>query len=272
MPASVARAVRGIVASYHRIAPTSNISDVPFSCPIELVRKGDLVLSADPEEGVAASPRRVTATIKDWTPCLVHIGFGRPDGSLSASDLVLTRLHPVWTKQRKWQHAANLQRGDLLQDDNGKGVRVLGYRQVWGKSDTYNLTVTGLHTFFVIVGGTPILVHNAVVPPFPPDPQAIPPDIYRSGGTNPANLTPRPSDDGILSFRSSLTNPIDTVNGGPFGGRPVFPPGKPYFTIDTSKLPLGSVIPDNVPPGHVGVQNVPPDVLQKAVSGKFPSL
>jgi hypothetical protein len=35
--------------------------------------------------------------------------------------------------------------------------------------------------------------------------------------------------------------------------------------IDTSLLPEGSVVYDNVPPGHVFVEGVPPDVLKEAV-------
>ena len=69
--------------------------------PIELVRKGDFVLSVDPEANLSPSPGRVTATINDWTPCLVHIAIERADGTASVSDLMVTRPHPIWTKQRK---------------------------------------------------------------------------------------------------------------------------------------------------------------------------
>jgi hypothetical protein len=30
--------------------------------------------------------------------------------------------------------------------------------------------------------------------------------------------------------------------------------GQPYIEVETGKLPPGTVIPDNVPPGHVGVK------------------
>jgi hypothetical protein len=85
--------------------------------------------------------------------------------------------------------------------------------------------------------------------------------IYREGRPNPGNLTPRPSDNGQLSFRSSLSNPYPL----PEGARPVFRPGEPYLGIDTSLLPEGSVVYDDVPPGHVFVEGVPPDVLKEAV-------
>lgn len=92
--------------------------------------------------------------------------------------------------------------------------------------------------------------------------------IYRGGGTNPGNLTPRPQDNGELSFRGSLSNPWPL----PEGQRPPLPAGQPYFGVDTSKLPPGSVIYDDIPPGHVSVKDVPAEVVKDAIieKGKFP--
>ena len=57
------------------------------------------------------------------------------------------------------------------------------------------------------------------------------------------------------------------------GQNPVFRFGDDYFGITTSKLPPGSVIPDNIPPGHVGVTGVTPAELKSAVTikGKLPN-
>jgi len=106
----------------------------------------------------------------------------------------------------------------------------------------------------------------------------IPPVIYREGRPSPSNLTPRPQDGGHLSFRDSLSNPIQPGTPGPLGGqRPVLRPGQDYMAIDTSRLPPGSVIPDGVPgslttpPGHVSVVDVPPDVLRNAVIPRPPT-
>ncbi len=41
--------------------------------------------------------------------------------------------------------------------------------------------------------------------------------------------------------------------------------GDSCFGISTSKLPPGSVIPDNLPPGHISVTGVTPAQLQGAV-------
>ena len=94
----------------------------------------------------------------------------------------------------------------------------------------------------------------------------VPKVIYRQGTPSPSNLTPRGVDAGDLSFRDSLSNRRGT------GQPPVLNPGKDFIGIDTSKLPPGSVIYDNVPPGHVTVRGVTPEQLKAAVveRGKFP--
>jgi hypothetical protein len=93
------------------------------------------------------------------------------------------------------------------------------------------------------------------------DTPEIPTLIYRDGGTNPANLTPRPQDEGKLSFRDSLSNPY------PMDGKPVLGSSDVYIEVDTSKLPPGSVIPDGgtngLPVGHVSVKDVSPQVLKE---------
>src|SRR5690606_5509097 len=91
------------------------------------------------------------------------------------------------------------------------------------------------------------LVHNTC------GPDTAPNLLYRSGKTNPGNLTPRPNDDGLLSFRNSLSYPIDPTQPGPLNGTPVFPSGKPYFAINADGLPAGSSLPDDIPPGHVSI-------------------
>jgi len=91
--------------------------------------------------------------------------------------------------------------------------------------------------------------------------------VYRSGGTNPANLT---GED--LSFRTSLSNPIDS-SGQPVDGQVVFQPGKPAFGVDVAKLPEGSAVLDNTPPGHVTVNATTEaikDAVDPATKIKFP--
>ncbi len=85
--------------------------------------------------------------------------------------------------------------------------------------------------------------------------------IFRSGGTNPGNLT---GED--LSFRNSLSNPIGS------GNNPVFAPGDKYFGVDVSKLPQGSAVLDNNPARHVTVNAAAQDIKNAiVVKGKLPN-
>lgn len=95
-----------------------------------------------------------------------------------------------------------------------------------------------------------------------------PPFVYRQGAPSPSNLTPRPTDFGKLSFRDSLSNPHPLLP----GQKPVFDFGKDFIKVDTSKLPAGTVIPDNIPPGHVSIQGATPEQIKAAVvdRGKLP--
>jgi hypothetical protein len=88
--------------------------------------------------------------------------------------------------------------------------------------------------------------------------------IFRNGGTAPNNLTPRPKDEDVLSFRDSLSNPYPL----PPGQVPVLRIGNDYRQFDVSKLPPGSVIFDHNPPGHVGVRGVSLQELRDAIVGK----
>lgn len=72
--------------------------------------------------------------------------------------------------------------------------------------------------------------------------------------------------DGV-SARDSLSNPL------PADGPSVLNPGKPYIAIETSRLPPGSVIVDNVPPGHVSIRATADEIVEaidRSRSGKFP--
>jgi hypothetical protein len=89
--------------------------------------------------------------------------------------------------------------------------------------------------------------------------------IYRKGGVNPGNLTPRAKDAGRLSFWDSLTAQTSDCE-------PAFPPGAEWFAIDVRRLPASAIEYDNVPPGHVSLDGLPPNVVKDAVvkKGRIP--
>jgi RHS repeat-associated protein len=123
--------------------------------PIEKVQPGDRVLATEPETG-RTEARTVT---KVWVHDDTLLDL-RLDG---AGTLTTTEDHPFWNEtDRQWQKAERLDRGDLLRTPSG--ARVAAVRLDWNTAHTgraYNLTVDGLHTYYVVAGLRAVLVHNA---------------------------------------------------------------------------------------------------------------
>src|SRR5690606_32464837 len=73
----------------------------------------------------------------------------------------------VWNEtDQQWQMPTDLDPGDMLVTDSGRVVAVAGVDPSRTRSEmAYNLAVADLHTYYVIAGDTPILVHNHVPAP-----------------------------------------------------------------------------------------------------------
>jgi hypothetical protein len=74
--------------------------------------------------------------------------------------LTTTFHHPFYDRtQAAFVEAANLQPGDDLQTTSGPAT-VVEKRTYHTTATTYDLTINGLHTYYVLAGTTPVLVHN----------------------------------------------------------------------------------------------------------------
>lgn len=126
--------------------------------PIEQVRVGDQVLSSDPATG-ATGARRVDGTIytpddRDFTDLVVQTGAKA--GTLTATD-----HHPFWSENRQnWVDAADLQVGDQVRTASGTTATVSDVRHRTTLQAAYNLSVSDLHTYYVLAGPVSVLVHN----------------------------------------------------------------------------------------------------------------
>nr|WP_234340660.1 RHS repeat-associated core domain-containing protein [Streptomyces sp. NRRL F-5630] len=126
---------------------------------LEDIALGDMVLATDPKTGRAA-PRKVLAVIvteddKDFTRLSIH-------GDRENSSITATDTHPFWSLNRgTWVEVSDLRRGELLRDSDGKAARVSSVRHFTEHQRTYDLTIEGLHTYYVLAGQTPVLVHNS---------------------------------------------------------------------------------------------------------------
>jgi YD repeat-containing protein len=122
--------------------------------PISDIRPGDLVQATDPATG-EHGPREVTDT---WVheDKLVDLHL---DGGLLVST---TEDHPFWNHtDQRWQPAATLDPDDQLVTSTGDTVTVNGFDPTSARLDAaYNLTIDGIHSYYVVAGANEVLVHN----------------------------------------------------------------------------------------------------------------
>ncbi|MCU7729892.1 polymorphic toxin-type HINT domain-containing protein [Actinoplanes sp. KI2] len=131
--------------------------------PIDQVKLGDKVMATDPTTG-RTQARTVTALITGiGTKQMVELTID-VDGKKGTKTATIdaTDNHPIWAPDlHRWVKAADLKPGSMLETGPGTYVQVTATRS-WTAQNTevHNLTVDGLHTYYVVAGGTPILVHN----------------------------------------------------------------------------------------------------------------
>nr|WP_107054758.1 polymorphic toxin-type HINT domain-containing protein [Streptomyces sp. NRRL WC-3725] len=132
---------------------------------IEDVKLGDKVLATDPETGRTA-PKKVTRLIRtDGDKYFNELSIATKDG---VEKLTATKEHPFWSPSRRdWVPAGELTPGMTLRTEKGDTVVVTGNRAFTQRARTYNLTVDDLHTYYVLAGDTPVLVHNSTCGPVP---------------------------------------------------------------------------------------------------------
>ncbi|MDX2853096.1 polymorphic toxin-type HINT domain-containing protein [Streptomyces sp. PA03-3a] len=128
--------------------------------PIATVKKGDKVEAADPDTGKHREGHTVTATLVNHDYDLVDVAIRQADGAVIT--LHTTAKHPFWNDTRRtWVPAGKLKAGDALNTVDNTQVRVVKVTIRLGDRDMYNLTVADLHTYYVLAGATPVLVHNS---------------------------------------------------------------------------------------------------------------
>ncbi|WHM36621.1 polymorphic toxin-type HINT domain-containing protein [Streptomyces sp. BPTC-684] len=190
---------------------------------IESVKVGDQVTATDPLSG-KTGPRRVTALIvtehdKIFNDLTIKTRRGH-------ERLTATTEHPFWSpSQQMWVEAGKLTRGMTLRAVDGTTVEVEGNRSYEKNARTYNLTIDDLHTYYVLAGSTPILVHNSG--PFCGEP---------IGG----KIGDRLGGEDFHGSEYSLDEIVEFVNGHTGDGNPTM--GRPTVTeIETALREAGPV-------------------------------
>ncbi|GJF32690.1 hypothetical protein KNE206_53900 [Kitasatospora sp. NE20-6] len=127
--------------------------------PIDELEIGEEILATDPETG-ETGPHKIDATIltpddRQFTTLTIRTADG------ATSSLTATDHHPFWSENHhQWLDAAGLAPGDSLRTNGGSPVTVTKVNHWTGLQAAFNLTVRDLHTYYVLAGATPVLVHN----------------------------------------------------------------------------------------------------------------
>ncbi|WP_418958856.1 polymorphic toxin-type HINT domain-containing protein [Streptomyces tritici] len=139
----------------HSFPPgTRVLTAAGLTVPIESVRFGDEVLATDPVTGLTTL-RTVTRTFtthddKDFTRL-----------TTAAGTVTATDTHPFWlVDERRWADAGDIETGDLLRVPSGATLTVAKVDRFTQRQTTHDLSVAGIHTYYVLAGTTPVLVHN----------------------------------------------------------------------------------------------------------------
>ncbi|MEV6349920.1 ricin-type beta-trefoil lectin domain protein [Actinoplanes sp. NPDC051851] len=131
--------------------------------PIEQVEPGDEVTVTDPESGETRT-EQVTAAIEGTgAKRLVRVTIDTDgDKGSKTAEITATDGHPFWVEELgEWVKATDLTAGQLLRTSAGTYVQITAITHWTEPRDTvHNLTVSDIHTYYVLAGAAPILVHN----------------------------------------------------------------------------------------------------------------
>ncbi|WP_246113569.1 Hint domain-containing protein [Streptomyces montanus] len=163
------------------------------SKPIDAISVGDKVLATDPNTGITRSAP-VTATYSHPADRLLQIALA--DGGR----IVTTPGHRMYVQGRGWVRASDLHTGDPLRTATSAVDDVVGIRPLTAPQRVWDLSVADLHTFYVLAGITPVLVHNVNCPTYV--------DVAPSGNGIVADIDAK----GLFSFAIKVGS--DTPRGG----------------------------------------------------------
>ena len=128
--------------------------------PIRDVQVGDKVLATDPKTGETTA-KEVTALHNNLDNDLVDVEVEVAAQGGGTRILHTTANHPFWDKTLgRWVDAGALQPGHRLVTTEAGTVAVVDRQPVHGSDYMLNLTVSDLHTYYVLAGNVPVLVHN----------------------------------------------------------------------------------------------------------------
>ncbi|MET8964277.1 polymorphic toxin-type HINT domain-containing protein [Streptomyces sp. NPDC004074] len=128
---------------------------------IEDVKAGDKVTATDPETGKTATHDVVNTIVTKHDDHFVKVLVAAPGTGHSKGSLTATITHPFWSPSMgRWVNGGDLHAGMDLRTPDGHSVKIASVRHYVKRQITYDLTISDVHTYYVLAGQTPVLVHN----------------------------------------------------------------------------------------------------------------
>ncbi|MEV7006698.1 RHS repeat-associated core domain-containing protein [Streptosporangium sp. NPDC051022] len=130
--------------------------------PVEKVDLGERVVATDPNTGETAAKPVVGLILGDGAKTLVRVTVDTDgDRGSATGQVVATDGHPFWVEStRTWLTADKLQPGMWLRTSSGTHVQVTATKKWTAHERVHNFTIADVHTYYVLAGPAPVLVHN----------------------------------------------------------------------------------------------------------------
>ncbi len=140
---------------------------------IEKIKPGEKVLATDPLTGRTAPQPVVAAFTGVAYLNLVQITVDTDGRKGDATAVILaTEHHLFWdTKDRTWVRAEDLTTADRLRTPGGRSLSVVTTTPRAAHPPVHDLTVANTHTYYVLAGTKPVLVHNCGKRIYQPNPK-----------------------------------------------------------------------------------------------------
>lgn len=125
---------------------------------IKEVALGDKVTVTDPGTRKNSAREVVRTIVTEDDKHFVQLTVATTDGP---SSLTTTVTHPFWVdSEQRWVDAGDMRAGMELLTPAGDRVQLTGQRFFDERQRTHDLTIAGVHAYYVAAGTTPVLVHN----------------------------------------------------------------------------------------------------------------
>ncbi|MFG2815234.1 polymorphic toxin-type HINT domain-containing protein [Streptomyces sp. NPDC048410] len=161
--AAALRAIRRVNSLCHSFVTGTEVQLADGSTrPIEKIKVGDEVTATDPATGKTSMHLVVDTIVTKHDKKFVELTVAESGGDGSTGSLTATTTHPFWSPSlNDWVDAGDLRKGMLLREPDGRTVEIASIRHYVRQQVTYDLTVGDVHTYYVLAGATPVLVHNS---------------------------------------------------------------------------------------------------------------